>query len=138
MERTVLISLKPRYARAILEGLKRIELRRFRVRFGPGDRILIYASSPVRRVIGAFTVGRVEIGAPAEVWERIGKEASGLSPSGFFSYLSDASRCSAIEVVKPVAIDPPLELSFSPPQSYFFLHPDRAGHRELLRLLRTI
>lgn len=133
MAATVLMSIKPRFARAILAGTKPYELRRFVPRFAAGDRVLVYASSPERQVVGAFEVGRVESGTPRQVWAAIGEERSGLPASGFFAYLSGATRCAAIEVLRPRPCAP-FALPLRPPQSYQFLHPGRPEHRQLLEL----
>jgi predicted transcriptional regulator len=132
VHKTILISIKPWFARAILGGRKRFELRRFVPRFARGDLLLIYASSPEQRVLGSCLVGRVASGSPAQVWKAIDKEASGIEPGGFFAYLGDCTRCAAIEVLDPRALDPPLPLPFRAPQSYLFLRADDPDHRDLL------
>lgn len=132
MQKTILISIKPWFARAILQGRKRYELRRFVPRFAQGDLLLIYASSPEQRVLGSCLVGRVASGSPAEVWEAIGEQSSGIEAGGFFAYLGDCTRCAAIGVIDPRALDPPLPLPFRAPQSYLFLRADDPGHRDLL------
>jgi predicted transcriptional regulator len=134
----ILISIKPRFARAILDGDKRFELRRFVPRFTAGDRALIYASSPVRRVVGAFTVGELATGSPEEVWQAIGGRGSGLSEQGFLAYMGQAARCAAIEVRAPRRFEPPLALPFRPPQSYQFLREEVPEHRELVTLVQPL
>ncbi len=130
--RTILISIQPRFASLIFEGRKRFELRRVAPRLAPGDRALVYASSPRRAVIGRFRVGRVVAGTPAEVWAGIGGAASGLGEGGFFAYLREATRCAAIEVQEPVLLEAPLALPFRAPQSYLYLDPAETAHAALL------
>lgn len=138
MPRVILISIKPVFARALLDGSKRYELRRFVPRFEAGDRALIYASTPERRVVGGFVVGRVAAGSAEEVWEAIGAEACGLSEHGFFAYLSGAKRCAAVEALRPALLTDPAPLPFRPPQSYQFLRPEVPEHREVLALARGL
>ncbi|WP_237302536.1 ASCH domain-containing protein [Streptomyces sp. S063] len=45
-ERALLLSLHPRFATAILNGEKTVELRRQRVAVPPGTPVIIYATSP--------------------------------------------------------------------------------------------
>lgn len=138
MSRVILISIKPHFARALLDGSKRFELRRFVPRFEAGDRALIYSSSPERRIVGGFTVGRVAAGSADEVWEAIGGAACGLSEHGFFAYLGDAKRCAAVEALRPALLSEPAVLPFRPPQSYQFLRPEDPQHREVLALARGL
>lgn len=74
MARTVLMSIRPGYAEKILAGLKQYELRK---RFGirTGDRIILYASTPIKAVVGEFRAGVVIAGSCVdvtvpEVWTR--------------------------------------------------------------------
>ena len=138
MSRVILISIKPVFARALLDGSKRFELRRFVPRFEAGDRALIYASTPERRVVGGFVVGRVAAGSAEEVWTAIGGPACGLSEHGFFAYLSGARRCAAVEALRPALLPQPVPLPFRPPQSYQFLREGTPEHREVLTLARQL
>ena len=65
--RAFLLSIKPKYRRAILGG-KKFELRRL---VGPrverGDPIVPYFSSPVKAVMGAFVAGEVYVGTRREL-----------------------------------------------------------------------
>jgi len=135
---TVLIAIKPHFASAILQGSKRFELRRFVPRFSPADRLLIYASSPTRRVVGSCSVVQVAAGTPQEVWKAIGEGASGIDRGGFFAYLGSSPRCAAIELARPVTFDPPLSLPFRPPQSYCFVRHESPEHLELLQQVGSI
>ena len=55
------MSLRPRFAYAILSGAKTVELRRMRVSATPGTTIIIYASSPVMSVVGLATLAAVDV-----------------------------------------------------------------------------
>lgn len=58
MERTkivhkyLFIAVKPEYANKLISGQKDIELRKMRPHIQPGDYVIIYASAPVKAVIG--------------------------------------------------------------------------------------
>src|SRR6266851_9958504 len=57
----LLISIKPEYASAILEGRKTVELRRkFPEDVAFGSRLYIYSSSPIQAVVGIASVTRVD------------------------------------------------------------------------------
>jgi predicted transcriptional regulator len=69
METSVLLSIRPEFSDAILDGRKTYELRR-RV-FGRRDvrRCVIYSSSPIRRVVGDFRIEKVLALTPRKLWE---------------------------------------------------------------------
>ena len=66
----VLISIRPHYAEAILSGDKTVELRRRIPAIDLGTRLWIYATQPVRAVVGSAVVDEVIEGSPAHIWER--------------------------------------------------------------------
>lgn len=68
MQTSVLLSIRPEFSEAILEGRKTYELRR-RI-FGRRDvrRCIIYSSSPVQRVVGDFIVEEILELSPAKLW----------------------------------------------------------------------
>lgn len=65
-----LISIRPTYAEAILAGEKTVELRRRIPTIDLGTRLWIYATQPVRAVVGSAVVDEVIEGSPAQIWER--------------------------------------------------------------------
>src|SRR5690349_8510419 len=91
-----LLSIKPVYADAIFGGRKRFEFRRaiFRreVRV-----VVVYATSPVSRVLGEFDVNEVisdEVGA---LWKRTQSKA-GIDCAGFFRYFAGRDVGHAISI----------------------------------------
>lgn len=53
------MSIKPKYAELILRGEKTFEIRRKFTITPKTRKVLIYASSPVCKIIGGFTIGRI-------------------------------------------------------------------------------
>jgi predicted transcriptional regulator len=131
----VLMSIRPVYAEAILDGTKTFELRRRRPSFAQGTRVLVYSSAPHQRLQGTFEVGRIIADEPDALWERLGDRA-GIDRDLFDTYFDGCSTAYAIEVKKPKRIKP-ARLSIRPPQSYLFLRSRERRHRPLLRLART-
>ena len=57
----ILLSIKPEFAEKILDGTKKFEFRR-RVHTRPEVKsVIIYATMPVGRVIGEFSIERIEL-----------------------------------------------------------------------------
>jgi predicted transcriptional regulator len=121
------MSIRPVYADRIFGGEKRFEIRRRPVRLDPGALVLVYASAPVKAVVGAFTVKRVHVDSPEELWRRY-SDAMGVSRLAYKEYLRGTDLACAIEVDEIVLL-PETPLSdlrtaheaFRPPQSYMFL-----------------
>ncbi len=129
--RVALLSIHPRHATAILGGTKTVELRRTRL---PSDvsHVVVYATSPMRTVIGWFEVGAVERDRPSRLWKKHGP-ATGITASEFRAYFDGVDEGTAICVGRVVALKKPVELSAlwssPPPQSFGYLDWARAARR---------
>jgi predicted transcriptional regulator len=124
-----LLSIKPEFATSILTGIKRFEYRR--VPFAqPVDSVVLYASSPVRLVVGEFRVKRL-LQAPLDTLWRSTRRFAGISRSRFYEYFRALETGFAIEVDVPYPYKTPFPLnriySSNPPQSFAYLH--QAGLR---------
>lgn len=58
--RVAILSVHPQWAQRILDGTKTVELRRQRLPFESGTRLVLYATSPEQRLVGEVTVDAVE------------------------------------------------------------------------------
>lgn len=121
---SVLLSIKPEFAEKILSGEKRFEFRRV-VPKRPVERVVVYASSPVCRVVGEFSVRQVVSDTPKALWRRT-REHAGISWAYFIRYFGGRSCAHAFEVEHAVRyaepIDPKrVDRSFRPPQSFAYL-----------------
>jgi predicted transcriptional regulator len=133
----VLLSVRPRFAAALLDGSKTVELRRRRARLAPGTMCLLYESSPTCALVGAFRVARTDTATPDQLWARHAA-AMGLTRDEYDSYLEGADQPCAIVVDAAVSFPQPVRLTelrrrqrhFVTPQSYRFLR-----DRELPSLL---
>ena len=126
-----LLSVRPRFAEALLDGTKTVEIRRRRAHIADGSLCLLYASSPVRALVGAIRVCRIDTDTPDALWSRWG-EFAGLTRLEYEVYLDGSTHPCAIIVGAAVRLPNPIELDelrrrdddFVTPQSYRFL---RAG-----------
>jgi len=133
--KTVLLSVKPEYADRILEGTKRFEFRRSAFA-SPVDEILIYATSPIKRIVGYFRMDFVHKGSPRSLWSRYSRYA-GIGKAKYFSYFSQAKRAFAIQIesAKRFATDvDPRSLwpDFFPPQNFKYVE---KGEADVLKQL---
>lgn len=121
----VLLSIKPRYVEAILKGNKRYEFRKNIFRNKDVENVYIYATSPVKKLVGFFKVGNILEDHPVCLWDQL-KEFSGLNELEFFSYFGGNKRGFAIEIRGVAEFLNPLDPrdfipSFVPPQSFCYL-----------------
>lgn len=121
----ILLSIKPEYAESILNGTKRYEFRR-RVHTDNRVRtVVIYATLPVGKIVGEFTIGDIHAEPPKSLWNRT-KDASGITESFFSEYFAGRDIAYAIEVKKAKRYTRPKSLqevlpSGVAPQSYAYL-----------------
>ena len=138
-DRMIVLSLKPRFAEAILAGTKTVELRRTGPRIVVPTRGLIYATSPVRALVGTCIVTAVQSDRLAVLWRAFGSSI-GLSHREFLQYFEglDTGAALTLTAAEPFGQQIPLaELraeprGFRPPQNFTYV--DAATGARLLRV----
>lgn len=120
---TMLLSIKPKYAKIILEGKKRYEFRKNKPKRGV-NRIIFYASSPQKQVVGEATIERIIEGTPKDIWE-IAKTAAGITKEFYYSYYDGKDKAIAYKLKDVVIYDKPKNLEdygiMQAPQSFIYL-----------------
>ena len=121
----VLLSIKPKYVKSIIEGEKRYEFRKTIFKNREINRIYIYSSSPVKKIVASFVIGDILEDRPSDLWDTV-KEYAGIDYLNFFAYFEGKSRAFAIEIQNlrelPDPIDPYETMPrFVPPQSYCYM-----------------
>lgn len=126
-ERALLLSLHPRFANAILDGSKTVEIRRQRVAVLPGTPVILYATSPVMALVGTAQVSAVHVAQPDEVWNAHSAHTA-LSREEFDKYTDGTRHTSAVVLHHVAQLSQQVPLShlraqggFHPPQSYCYL-----------------
>ncbi len=123
----VILSIKPKYAQAIISGTKKVEFRK-KIFKRPVDKVYIYSSSPSKKLIGFFTFIEVVEDNPKELWNKF-QQVGGIDKADFFDYFRDSERGYAI-VIDTVekfkkGIDPiDFFENFCAPQSYIYIDAD--------------
>ena len=95
----ILISIKPQFADLILSGEKKFEFRKSLAQKDI-DSLVIYASSPIRRVIGEVKVKDTLSCSPNTLWRKTYKNA-GISKSFFDKYFYGKEIANAYVLGKP-------------------------------------
>lgn len=120
----VLMSIKPEFAEKIFNGTKKFEFRRSIFKNKNVKRVIVYASSPVQKVIGEFEIGAIIDSDLETLWNQT-SAYSGISKEYFDSYFDDKKKGFAIKVKKIKKYSKPLcirkNFKVAPPQSFLYL-----------------
>lgn len=128
--RVVLLPIQPQYATPIIEGRKKVEFRKTVFRTPP-SRVVVYASSPVKSVVGYFDVSCIDVAPVDLLWERYA-EVGCIDADDFAAYYGDREHGVVLCVGDVVVLDQPmplrdLGLDDRPPQSFMYLEPNIIG-----------
>lgn len=121
----ILLSIKPEYVDKILDGSKKYEFRKRIHRNSQVRTVIMYATKPIGKVVGEFSIKKVHSERPDALWDKT-KEHSGVSEDFFLDYFCGKEIGYAIEVAKVKRYKKPKELSEFlnsgvAPQSYAYL-----------------
>ncbi|CAN7571482.1 ASCH domain-containing protein [Acidovorax sp. LjRoot129] len=121
----VILSIKPAFAEKILNGTKRFEFRKCGFTVVGVETVVIYATKPVGKVVGEFSIAEVHKDEPSRIWEKT-KDHAGINKRFFDEYYEDRDTAFAIAVGTVTKYDEPMELAtlgpgITPPQSYRYL-----------------
>ena len=108
-KKRVLLSIHPEYANAILDGSKKFEFRRVIFKH-PVSEIVVYATQPVGRVLGSFTIADILMDAPKDIWRKTSKQG-GVSKEKFEEYFENRALAFAIKISSPTRFLTPQPLS---------------------------
>ena len=106
----VLLSIKPEFALKIFEGSKKFEYRRTIFRRTGVTTIVVYASNPIKKVIGEFEIEGIIQEEPQSLWEKTGLQG-GISKERFLNYFGEKTKGYAIEVRDARMYDTPVPLN---------------------------
>lgn len=120
----VLLSIKPEFADLIFSGKKKFEFRRSIFKNRDIKTIVVYASSPVQKVIGEFEIESILSEEINSLW-KMTHESSGISKDYFFEYFNNKDYGFAIKIKKVNRYKKPLcirkDFGCLPPQSFLYL-----------------
>lgn len=119
----VLLSIKPEYVQRILTGEKKFEFRK-RLANKPVDIIVIYATSPVMKIVGEVKVKGILEKAPSALWEQTKKNA-GITRKKYREYFAGCKKAFAYELDEVVKYTNGTNLEeigiYQAPQSFVYI-----------------
>lgn len=119
----VVLSIKPQFANKIFDGTKKFEFRKAIFKNQNVTSVLVYASSPVQKVIGEFEIGEIFNFDLKTLWDKT-KEHSGITEDYFYKYFADRKNGFAIQIKNKKRFDIPkclkTDYNLTPPQSFSY------------------
>ncbi len=102
------MSVHPRFAEAIMDGRKKVEFRKRRLA-DDVTVVWVYATAPVRRVIGYFEVDSIHTANPADLWRRFAHVGC-IERADFDRYYADSRTGAGIGIRKAVRLRHPAHI----------------------------
>jgi len=130
---SVILSIKPIYAQAIMSGTKKVEFRKKTFR-RQVDKIFVYSSSPEKKIIGFFTIKEIVENSPENLWDEF-KEVGGIDKKSFFEYYQNSETGFSIKISEANKFEKGIEPAdffenFCAPQSFLYLEDEAARNME--------
>lgn len=120
----VVLSIKPEFAFKIFDGTKKFEFRKAIFKNSNVKSVIVYASSPVQKVIGEFEIGKIFNNDLETLWD-LTKEHSGITEDFFYDYFCERDNGFAIQVKKKKKYKEPkclrTDFNLHPPQSFAYV-----------------
>lgn len=121
----VLLSIKPTYVDAILKGKKMYEFRKAIFKKKPIEKVYVYSSAPVGKIVCSFEIGEIKSGDPEQLWLEL-EEYSGITRDEFDDYFKGHNKGFAIKIERIDKFDSPIDpkvaiKDFLPPQSFYYI-----------------
>ncbi|WP_443739599.1 ASCH domain-containing protein [Treponema sp.] len=121
---SILLSIKPEYAEKIFAGIKTYEYRRKIFKDGSVKTVVVYVTSPIKKIIGEFSIEKVLSDTPQNIWKQT-KDNSGITKEFYDKYFHNRDKAYAIKIKSVNKYKKPMELKdfyiSSAPQSFIYL-----------------
>lgn len=104
----ILLSINPEYVERIISGEKKYEFRKS-VCKRKVDKIIIYSTSPVMKVVGEADIKEILVDNPEKIWA-ITQKQSGVKKEFFDKYYEGKEEAIAYELEHVVAYEKPKKL----------------------------
>lgn len=120
----ILISIKPEYVNEILSGRKKYEYRKVKAKKDNVDKMIIYATAPIMKVVAEIEILNILENSPDLIWEYT-KKYSGITKSFYDKYYKNKNTAIAYQLGKIEEYETPKELSelgiYYSPQSFIYI-----------------
>ncbi|OYP37940.1 hypothetical protein CIK90_07055 [Prevotella sp. P5-126] len=124
----VILSIRPNFCKMIFSGQKKYEYRKRVFTRSDVDKVYIYATKPICRIVGCFRVEEVIENKKSYMWEKTHKDG-GISKEYFDAYFKNSDTAYAIKIGQVVKLDNPIDpksviKDFHAPQNFMYVDID--------------
>jgi len=120
----IILSIKPEFAKKIFDGSKNYEYRRRIFKNSKVTHVVVYASSPVGKIIGEFEIDTILDETIKKLW-LLTKDSSGIDKGFFYKYFINRDKGYAIKIKNANLFDKEYDIleryGVKPPQSFLYL-----------------
>lgn len=120
----ILMPINPEYVDKILSGNKKYEYRKIKAKRKNIDKMVIYSTSPIMRVVAEVDVEGIIEASPEKLWEQT-KEYSGITKDFYSKYYKNKENAIAYKLGNIKVYDKPKKLCDIGinyvPQSFIYL-----------------
>ena len=126
----VILSIRPKFAEAILSGKKRCEFRKGNFPKDV-DIVVIYSTKDVGKIVGWFRVKETRTGKPQDLWRRH-ERGGGIGKDEFDGYYSGSRSGVCLKIQSAHRLYPPIDpfkefKGFIAPQSFRYFTDEELG-----------
>lgn len=120
----MVLSIHPQFADAIMEGTKRVELRKTPFPRN-AEAVLMYATSPARYIVGGFVIETVAVDTPKNIYLMTAGR-TGITTDDFMAYYEGKKYASALIIRRSFMFTNKIEpdkyiKNWTPPQNYRYI-----------------
>ena len=124
----VILSIRPNFCKMIFSGQKKYEYRKKVFKHIDIDKVYIYATKPICRIVGYFTIDEVIEDKKSYMWEKTHKDG-GINKGYFDAYFKNCDMAHAIKIGEVVKLDNPIDpkeviKDFHAPQNFMYVNYD--------------
>ncbi|MBR6593041.1 MAG: hypothetical protein IKK81_10555 [Prevotella sp.] len=124
----VILSIRPTFCKMIFSGQKVYENRKRIFTRSDVDKVYVYASKPICRIVGYFTIDEVIEDIKTNMWAKT-HIGGGISKEYFDDYFKHSGTAYAIKIGQVVKLDNPIDpksviKDFHAPQNFMYVDSD--------------
>lgn len=120
----IILSIRPNFCKMIFCGQKVYEYRKRIFTCSDVDKVYVYATKPICRIVGYFAIDAMIENKKSYMWEKTHKDG-GISKEYFDAYFKNSDTAYAIKIGQVVKLDNPIDpksviKDFHAPQNFMY------------------
>ena len=121
----VILSIRPTFCKMIFSGQKVYEYRKRIFTCSDVDKVYVYATKPICKIVGFFTIDEAIEDTKTNIWAQT-HIGGGISKEYFDAYFKNCDMAHAIKICQVVKLDNPIDpksviKDFHAPQNFMYV-----------------